>query len=55
VGDCLIGGHDNQNKLYPDQKRFLNRIKYLADYVHQKGLKIGIYSGTALSACVNSR
>jgi len=30
--------------LVPDKKHFPSGIKALADYVHQKGLKLGIYA-----------
>lgn len=51
IDDYWVGGRDNQNKIYPDAKRFPHGIKYLADYVHQKGLKLGIYSDAALLTC----
>jgi len=37
---CLL----MQDQLVPDPKTFLSGIKVLADYVHAKGLKLGIYS-----------
>lgn len=33
-----------QDQLLPDPKTFPSGIKALADYVHGKGLKLGIYS-----------
>lgn len=33
-----------QDQLVPDPKTFPSGIKDLADYVHAKGLKLGIYS-----------
>jgi hypothetical protein len=33
-----------QGQLIPDPKAFPSGIKALADYVHTKGLKLGIYS-----------
>lgn len=33
-----------QGKLVHDPKTFPSGIKALADYVHEKGLKLGIYS-----------
>lgn len=33
-----------QGQLVPDSKTFPSGIKALADYVHDKGLKLGIYS-----------
>jgi alpha-galactosidase len=37
--------------LYPDPKRFPSGIKALADYVHRKGLKFGIYSDAGTLTC----
>lgn len=37
---CLI----EQGQLVPDPKTFPSGIKALADYIHGKGLKLGIYS-----------
>ncbi len=34
-----------------DPKRFPHGIKYLADYAHSKGLKLGIYSDVGLKTC----
>lgn len=33
-----------QGNLVPDPKTFSSGVKALADYVHKKGLKLGIYS-----------
>lgn len=33
-----------QGQLAPDSKTFPSGIKVLADYIHSKGLKLGIYS-----------
>ena len=49
--DHWVGGRNATNQLYPDQKRFPNGIKALADYVHAKGLKPGIYSDAAALTC----
>lgn len=35
---------DNNGKIIADSTRFPEGIKYLADYVHSKGLKFGIYT-----------
>lgn len=51
IDDHWVGGRNNKNSLYPDALRFPNGIKYLADYVHQKGLKLGIYSDAAEYTC----
>jgi alpha-galactosidase len=43
----------SNGNLIPDQKRFPNGIKALADYVHDKGLKLGIYGDRGLRTCMN--
>lgn len=39
--------------LIPDEKKFPYGIKDLADYVHSKGLKFGIYSAAGVRTCCN--
>jgi len=51
IDDYWVGGRDATNHLFPDQKRFPNGMKALADYVHSKGLKLGIYSDAAEYTC----
>jgi alpha-galactosidase len=51
LDDYWVGGRDATNQLYPDKKRFPNGIKVLADYVHAKGMKLGIYSDAAALTC----
>lgn len=51
IDDFWVGGRDAQNRLIADPKRFPNGIKALADYVHSKGLKLGIYSDAAELTC----
>jgi len=51
IDDYWVGGRDATNQLYPDQKRFPEGMKVLADYVHSKGLKLGIYSDAAEYTC----
>ena len=40
-------------RLVPDKKRFPNGIKPVADYVHSKGLKFGLYSAAGVRTCCN--
>ena len=42
---------DREGKLVPDARKFPHGIRELADYVHQKGLKFGIYSCAGLKTC----
>ncbi|MBI1782300.1 MAG: glycoside hydrolase family 27 protein [Sphingobacteriales bacterium] len=51
IDDGWQGGRDNRNNIIPDAKKFPSGIKALADYVHSKGLKLGIYSDAAQLTC----
>ena len=51
IDDLWQGGLDRQNNIIPDPVKFPNGIKALADYVHSKGLKLGIYSDAAPLTC----
>jgi alpha-galactosidase len=49
VDDCwsVKRQRDNHGDLAPDPQRFPDGMKPVADYVHSKGLKFGIYSDAA--------
>lgn len=51
IDDYWVGGRDTKNRLFPDPVRFPNGMKAVADYVHSKGLKLGIYSDAAELTC----
>lgn len=51
IDDLWQGGRDVHNNMIPDPKKFPNGIKVLADYVHSKGMKLGIYSDAAQLTC----
>jgi len=51
IDDLWVGGRDAKNELYADKNKFPNGMKALADYVHSKGLKLGIYSDAAPLTC----
>lgn len=51
IDDIWQGGRDAQNNIIPDAKKFPSGIKALADYVHSKGLRLGIYSDAAQLTC----
>jgi alpha-galactosidase len=53
IDDCWSqkSGRDSHGDLVPDPDRFPNGIKALADYVHSRGFKIGIYSDAADLTC----
>ena len=51
IDDGWQGGRDNKNNMIPDPKKFPSGIKALADYVHSKGIKLGIYSDASQLTC----
>ncbi|TDE48485.1 glycoside hydrolase family 27 protein [Flavobacterium sp. GT3P67] len=51
IDDGWQGGRDKRNNMIADPKKFPSGIKALADYVHSKGLKLGIYSDAAPLTC----
>ncbi|XP_067000153.2 alpha-N-acetylgalactosaminidase [Anabrus simplex] len=52
IDDCwLASERDSNGRLQPDPERFPNGIKALADYVHSKGLKFGIYEDYGNYTC----
>jgi alpha-galactosidase len=50
-GTTHIEGRDANGVLIPDPNKFPNGIKYVADYVHSKGLKFGLYTVPGLRTC----
>jgi alpha-galactosidase len=51
IDDLWQGGRGADGKLFPDPEKFPNGMKALADYVHSKGLKLGIYTDVAEFTC----
>lgn len=51
IDDCWQIGRDSLGNIIPDPVRFPNGIKALADYIHSKGLKLGIYSCAGSYTC----
>ncbi|PSR93252.1 Alpha-galactosidase [Actinidia chinensis var. chinensis] len=52
IDDCWSAQKRNsKGQLVPDPKTFPSGIKALADYVHEKGLKLGIYSDAGAFTC----
>jgi alpha-galactosidase len=51
IDDGWQGGRDKSNHIFADPKKFPSGIKALADYLHRKGLKLGIYSDPAPQTC----
>jgi alpha-galactosidase len=51
IDDCWHGQRDSLGFIHPDPQRFPSGIKALADYIHSKGLKFGIYSCAGDKTC----
>ena len=51
IDDCWHGDRDSLGFIHPDAKRFPSGMKALADYIHSKGLKMGIYSDAGSQTC----
>lgn len=52
IDDCWAEmERDSEGKLVPDHNKFPRGMKYLADYIHQKGLKFGMYSCAGYKTC----
>ena len=51
IDDCWHGARDANGEMHPDPQRFPSGIKALADYVHARGLKLGIYSDVGNTTC----
>lgn len=51
LDDCWHGDRDSLGFIHPNPERFPSGMKALADYVHSKGLKIGIYSDAGSQTC----
>jgi alpha-galactosidase len=51
IDDGYFGGRDANGKLFPNQKKFPSGMKALADYIHGKGLKAGIYTDAGKNTC----
>jgi alpha-galactosidase len=51
LDDCWQIGRYADGRIMVDSIRFPSGIKALADYVHSKGLKLGIYSDAGLKTC----
>lgn len=52
IDDCWMDGRDSSGKLRWNTSKFPSGIPALAEYVHQKGLKLGIYETPNTKTCV---
>jgi alpha-galactosidase len=53
IDDGFFGGRDNNGDLLVHKERFPNGMKVIADYIHSKGLKAGIYSDAGINTCAS--
>lgn len=52
IDDCWsLKERDEEGRLVPDPKKFPSGMKALADYIHEKGLKFGMYSCVGTHTC----
>lgn len=51
IDDCWQVDRDENGEIVVDPERFPHGMKYLADYIHSKGLKFGIYSDAGSRTC----
>jgi alpha-galactosidase len=45
IDDCWAGTRDANGNIQADRNAFPSGVRALADYVHSRNLKFGIYSG----------
>ena len=51
IDDCWQVDRDRNGEIVVDKDRFPHGMQYLADYVHSKGVKFGIYSCAGARTC----
>jgi alpha-galactosidase len=51
IDDCWQTGRDSAGNIITDPVKFPHGIKALADYIHSKGLKFGIYTCAGTKTC----
>ncbi|CAG9135064.1 unnamed protein product [Plutella xylostella] len=52
IDDCWSEPQRNEfGQLVPDRERFSRGMKFLADYIHSKGLKFGMYTSLGTYTC----
>ena len=51
IDDGFFGGRDEKGHLLAHPERFPNGMKVVADYIHSKGLRAGIYSDAGSNTC----
>ncbi|MCT4644317.1 MAG: glycoside hydrolase family 27 protein [Carboxylicivirga sp.] len=53
IDDGYFGGRDKNGNLLVHKTRFPNGMKNLADYIHSRGLKAGIYADAGINTCAS--
>jgi len=53
VDDGFFGGRDEHGQIISHKERFPSGMKEIADYIHSKGLKAGIYSDAGINTCAS--
>jgi alpha-galactosidase len=51
IDDCWAKSREADGTIVPDAAAFPHGMKYVADYVHSKGLKFGIYTDRGTKTC----
>jgi alpha-galactosidase len=51
IDDTWQASRDSSGNIVPDSAKFPSGMKSLADYVHSKGLKLGLYSDRGTATC----
>lgn len=52
IDDCWsLKERDENGRIVPDPEKFPHGMKYIADYIHSKGLKFGMYSCCGAMTC----
>ena len=51
IDDCWSKRERENGMIIPDPEKFPHGMKYVADYVHSKGLKFGMYSAAGIMTC----
>ncbi|MEN8128533.1 MAG: glycoside hydrolase family 27 protein [Planctomycetota bacterium] len=53
IDDGYFGGRDEDGTLFANPEKFPGGMKALADYIHSKGLRAGIYSDAGKDTCAH--
>ena len=51
IDDHWHGGRGENGRLFPDPEKFPQGMRVVADYIHERGLKFGLYSDAGSRTC----